>query len=95
VWAWVARVGGELAGFVELDVGESGDAGIVVLGLVPEFVGRGLGGMLLTEATPLAWELEPPGRGNVRRVWVQTSSGDHPHALRNYEARGFKRIRAR
>jgi hypothetical protein len=23
-------------------------------------------------------------------VWVQTSSRDHPHALPNYKARGFR-----
>jgi hypothetical protein len=28
-----------------------------------------------------------------RRVWVQTCSLDHPRALGNYEARGFKVFR--
>jgi ribosomal protein S18 acetylase RimI-like enzyme len=93
VQAWVARVGGQVAGFVELDV-ENGDAGIVVLGLVPEFIGRGFGGALLTEATRLAWRLTPPGGGTIRRVRVETSSGDHPHALPNYEARGFRTFRS-
>jgi GNAT superfamily N-acetyltransferase len=63
--------------------------GIVVFGLVPELIGRGLGGALLTRATELAWELAAPGG----RVWVQTSSHDHPHALRNYERRGFRAFR--
>jgi hypothetical protein len=27
------------------------------------------------------------------RVWVQTSSDDHPHALSNYERRGFRAFR--
>jgi GNAT superfamily N-acetyltransferase len=92
VRAWIARVDGELAGFVELEAEANGDVGIVVLGLVPEFVGKGFGGALLTEATRLAWNLEPPGGGSANRVWVQTTSGDHPHALRNYERRGFRRF---
>jgi GNAT superfamily N-acetyltransferase len=89
VHAWIALVDGEPAGLVELEAEPGGDVGIVVLGLVPEQIGRGLGGALLTRATELAWELAAPGA----RVWVQTSSGDHPNALRNYELRGFRRFR--
>jgi hypothetical protein len=35
VRGWVARIGGDLAGFVELEAEPDGDAGIVVFGLVP------------------------------------------------------------
>jgi GNAT superfamily N-acetyltransferase len=92
VRAWVARVAGDIAGFVELEAEPSGDVGIVVFGLVPEFVGRGFGGAFLTIATETAWK--PTSRGGVtRRVWVQTSSDDHPHALPNYEHRGFRPFR--
>jgi GNAT superfamily N-acetyltransferase len=90
VEAWLARVDREVAGFVELEAEANGDVGIVVLGLFPEFVGRGLGGVLLTEATRIAWTLGSP----TRRVWVQTTSTDHPHALRNYESRGFRIFRS-
>lgn len=83
--AWLARVGGEIAGFVELEAEPEGDLGIVVFGLVPEFQGKGFGGELLTLVTRLAWN--NPG---VQRVWLQTSSADHPHAMTNYEARGFR-----
>ena len=86
VRAWVAKVDGEMAGLLELEAEPEGDVGIVVLGLVPEFVGRGFGGALLTQATRLAWRLTP----RTRRVWVQTSSNDHPHALANYQRRGFR-----
>jgi len=88
VEAWIARIGGEVAGLVELEAEPDGDVGIVVFGLVPEFIGRGFGAALLTLATKLAWER--PGQRPVRRVWLQTSSGDHPHAMKNYLARGFK-----
>lgn len=91
--AWVARLGDELIGFVELEAESSGDVGIVVLGLFPEFIGRRLGGMLLTLATDLAWTVSAPDGTPARRVWVQTSSRDHPHARQNYEARGFRIFR--
>jgi GNAT superfamily N-acetyltransferase len=89
VRAWIAVMNAETIGLVELESEANGDVGIVILGLVPEFVGRGLGGMLLTVATRLAWQFMG---SNIpqRRVWVRTSSRDHPHALPNYKARGFR-----
>lgn len=93
VRAWVARVGGELAGLVELEIGPDGDVGIVVFGLVPELTGRGFGGALLAWATQTAWALRSQSGGPMKRVWLQTSSDDHPHALPNYERRGFRVFR--
>jgi GNAT superfamily N-acetyltransferase len=90
VQAWIALVDGQVAGLLELEAEPGGDVGIVVFGLVPEHVGRGLGGALLTRATELAWELAAPGG----RVWVQTSSHDHPHALPNYARRSFTVFRS-
>ena len=90
VTAWLARVDGAVAGLVELEAESNGDVGIVVFGLVPEFVGRGFGGAFLTLATRLAWEGMSPAGVSTRRVWVQTSSRDHPHARPNYERRGFR-----
>jgi GNAT superfamily N-acetyltransferase len=87
VKAWLPRVGGETVGLVELELDPSGDVGIVVFGLVPEFIGRGFGGAFLTATVRLAWNMLS-GRP-VRRVWVQTSSGDHPNAIANYKSRGF------
>ncbi len=89
VRAWIARVNGDIAGMIELEAGASGDVGIVVFGLVPELVGRGFGGALLEIATRLAWSLGEP----TKRVWLQTSTRDHPHALPNYERRGFRVFR--
>jgi hypothetical protein len=48
---------------------------------------------LLTVGTGLAWKLEPLDGGRVRRVWLHTSSRDHPHAKPNYERRGFRPCR--
>ncbi|MGH3768700.1 MAG: GNAT family N-acetyltransferase [Pseudonocardiaceae bacterium] len=84
VRSWIARVGIDVIGLVQLENHSRGDVEITKFGLVPEFVGRGFGGHLLTMATRLAWDL-----GGVNRVWLHTSSFDHPHALRNYRSRGF------
>jgi GNAT superfamily N-acetyltransferase len=91
VHAWLARTD-EIIGLVELDAEPNGDVGIVVFGVIPEVIGNGYGGALLTLVTRRAWDLVPdPKEG--RRVWLQTSKGDHPHAIPNYEARGFRRVR--
>ena len=79
-----------MAGFTELEATSDGVVGIVVFGLVPEYVGRGYGGAFLTLATELAWGLSAPDGTPPRRVVVRTSSRDHPNAMRNYEARGFR-----
>ncbi len=93
VRAWIARAHQEVAGFVELEAEENGDVGIVVFGLVPGVVGSGFGGVFLADATGLAWQLRSPGGMPAKRVWVQTSSRDHPHARRNSESRGFRAFR--
>lgn len=80
---WVGRVGDDVAGFFELRDWPDGSTEIAYFGLLPAFVGRGLGGALLTEALRQAWARQPS------RVWLHTSSLDHPAALANYRARGF------
>ena len=76
-------VDGESAGFFELRNG-SDAVEIAYFGLLPAFIGRGLGGALLTAAVTEAWRLGP------RRVWLHTCTLDHPQALANYRARGFR-----
>jgi GNAT superfamily N-acetyltransferase len=90
VRAWLVLIEGDVAGMIELEAAPDGDVGIVILGLVPERIGQGFGGSLLTIATELAWTLPGPDGQPTRRVWVQTSSADHAHALPNYQARGFR-----
>ena len=53
------------------------------VGLVPELVGDGHGGWLMTLAMQLAWR---PGTTSVR---VNTCTLDHPRALGFYQAKGF------
>jgi GNAT superfamily N-acetyltransferase len=80
---WVLRAGAETAGYFELRRESDGAVEIAYFGLLPAFVGRGLGKFLLTCAVERAWE-----RG-ATRVWLHTSSLDHSSALPNYLARGF------
>jgi GNAT superfamily N-acetyltransferase len=94
VRAWIACVDEETLGLIELERDADCNVGIVVFGVVPEFIGKGFGGALLALATQLAWRVTLPDRELTRRVWVQTSSRDHPHALRNYMCRGFTVFRA-
>lgn len=81
------EIGGELAGFYELERHADGSVEIVLFGLVPSFAGRGLGKWLLLQAVDRAWSL-----GAVR-VWLHTCTLDAPAALPNYLARGFQPYR--
>jgi GNAT superfamily N-acetyltransferase len=74
-----------LAGYYELRRDDEGGVEIAYFGLLPEFIGRGLGGALLTSAIEEAWRTSP----SATHVWVHTCSLDHPAALANYQARGM------
>ena len=81
---WVAYVSGTPAGYFEIEKEPDGAVHIHNFGLLPQFVGQGLGGPLLTRAVERSWEL------GACRVYLRTCSHDHPHALQNYLARGFR-----
>nr|CEL16325.1 acetyltransferase [Kibdelosporangium sp. MJ126-NF4] len=80
---WALWVRGTPAGYAVLRAVDN-DVEIENFGLLPSFIGRGLGGHLLTEVVRRAWAIE-----GTTRVLLNTCSLDGPHALRNYEARGF------
>ncbi len=80
----VLRVDGREAGFAELDRSEPGEVRLMYFGLMPGFIGRGLGRWFLRWAVARAWSHAP------RRVWVDTCTLDHPRALGNYQAVGFR-----
>ena len=84
---WVAYVSGTPAGYFELERQARDDVELAYFGIAPAFVGRGLGGALLTAAIARAWDM------GARRVWVHTCTLDHPNALANYQARGFRVFR--
>jgi GNAT superfamily N-acetyltransferase len=80
---WVGYARGTPVGYFELERVES-DVEIVYFGLLPGFIGKGLGGALLTAAIERGWQM------SAARVWVHTCDLDHPAALANYQARGLR-----
>lgn len=80
---YVLYVGGVPAGYVELDRREPPDIELAYLGLIPDFIGRGLGAFLLNQAIESAWLHEP------HRLWVHSCTFDHPKALAVYQRAGF------
>ncbi len=80
---YVLYVEDVLAGYVELDRRIEGQIEVAYFGLMPEFIGRGLGPYLLDWTVTTAWHKEP------NRVWVNTCNLDHPKAYSVYERIGF------
>jgi len=81
---WVGYVSGTPAGYFELEKQVDDAVEIASFGLLPRFIGQGLGGRLLSDAVASAWRMD------AKRVWVHTCTLDGPAALANYQARGFK-----
>lgn len=79
---WVLYVSGTPAGYFELER-QGDDVEIAYFGVAPQFIGRKLGGHLLTRTIEQAWAM------GAKRVWVHTCSLDHPAALANYKSRGM------
>ena len=81
---YVASQHERFAGWYELRrVADDNSVEIAYFGLAPDAIGRGLGKHLLSCAVRDAWTQAPS------RVWVHTCTLDHPHALPNYQTRGF------
>ena len=57
---------------------------IAYFGILHDYVGKRLGGYLLSEAIKKSFLM------GANRVWVHTCSLDHKHALKNYLSRGMK-----
>ena len=87
VETWILSVAGVPAGYVELSRKGEEAVEIVYLGLLSCFVGSGLGAQLLTAACDRALEM------GAETVLVNTCTLDHPKALANYKARGFRAVR--
>ena len=87
VEVYVLYVDGVPAGFAELDRREGPDITLTFFGLMPEFIGLGLGPFLLHSAIDIAWSYQP------KRLLVNTNTLDHPRALPLYQRLGFHPIR--
>jgi GNAT superfamily N-acetyltransferase len=78
---WLAGVP---AGYAELDRRQPPETELAYFGLLPEFIGGGLGRWLLDWTIHHAWRARP------RRLWVHTCDLDHPRALAVYRSAGFR-----
>ena len=81
---WLMTYADKTAGYFELRKCEDRSTEIAYFGLLPEFIGRGLGKHLLSRATQQAWA------DGANRVWLHTCTLDDPAALPNYLKRGFR-----
>ena len=81
---WLMTYEGAPAGYFELRKCDDGSVEVAYFGLLPEFLGRGLGKHLLTCAVQQSW------RDGAKRVWLHTCTLDDPAALPNYLKRGFR-----
>ena len=82
---WAGEHEGQVIGLLSLDLTRFPDVEIESFGLAPEFLGQGLGGVLLSASVQVIWGL------GAERIWLHTSTDAHPNAVANYEARGFTR----
>ncbi len=90
VRTWVLYQRGTPAGYVELcrHVTAGADASVELkfFGLLPAFIGQGLGVLLAQAAIALAQQWLGT---ELPHVWLHTCSADHPRALRTYQQAGF------
>jgi GNAT superfamily N-acetyltransferase len=84
---WVLSAAGLPAGYAEMERRRAGDVEISYFGLLARHAGQGLGAHMLTCTVERAWAM------GANRVWLHTCSLDHPAALPNYLARGFREFR--
>jgi GNAT superfamily N-acetyltransferase len=80
---FVLYVGGTPAGYFELNLREMPEIELAYFGLIPGFIGQGLGSFLLRQAIDQAWSHNP------KCLWVHTCNFDHPNALSVYQSAGF------
>ncbi len=81
---WLMTEDSANVGYFELRRCEDGAVEIAYFGLLPEFIGRGLGKHLLTCAVERAWAED------ANRVWLHTCTLDDKAAMPNYLKRGFR-----
>ena len=80
----VLYVSGSPGGYVELFRHQDRSVEVAYFGLRRDYMGRGLGKHLLSYGVDRAWDMD------ASRVWLHTCNLDGPHALANYQKRGFR-----
>ena len=83
VRTWLLAVKGTPAGYIELLKHADQSVEIKFFGLLPQFIGQGLGAPLAKAAVMLA------AQWTTGKIWLHTCSADHPSALKNYQHAGF------
>ena len=82
---YVLSVDGVPAGFGEINRGIKADeVELSYFGLMPDFIGIGLGWYFLNAIIDIAWANEP------KRIWVHTCDLDHYRAIGVYQKAGFR-----
>ena len=85
LFTFVLKNNNDIAGFFELIYHKDKlETEIAYFGLLKEYIGKKLGGYMLSEAIKKSFSY------NVKRVWAHTCSLDHKNALKNYLSRGMK-----
>ena len=85
VKTYILQDGNNLAGYFEQIFDQKKlEYEIAYFGILQDYVGKRLGGYLLSEAIKKSFLM------GANRVWVHTCSLDHKHALTNYLSRGMK-----
>ena len=79
---FILQKNNEFVGYFELLFNKN-ECEIAYFGILEEFIGKGYGGFLLSEAIRIGFK-------NANRIWVHTCSLDHPNAIENYKSRGMK-----
>jgi len=80
---YVLHVDGSPAGFAELDRRQPDEDELVQFGLLPDYIGHGLGTWFLQ------WTIDHVWSSNPKRFWLHTCTLDHPAALHTYQKAGF------
>ena len=83
VRTYILKEDEELVGYFEL-IFDKNEIEIAYFGILKEYIGKSLGGYLLSEAIKIGFEKK------MKRIWVHTCSLDHQNAILNYKARGMK-----
>jgi len=84
---WVAYHNDTPVGYFELDSSSDSCVEIASFGLLPEYIGMGLGRELIQGCLARAWGIK-----GTELVWLSTCTLDHPGALRNYLNAGFQEV---
>ncbi len=85
VHTYILKLKDDLVGYFEVIQDQSiKSSELAYFGILDEYIGKRIGGYLLSEAIKKCFEL------NSKRVWVHTCTLDHKNALKNYLGRGMK-----